>query len=245
MISDRSVVITGATGGIGGALVDRFLANGDRVVAVDLDQATLDAFVAQRDGQPVSGIATDISNPDDCARCAQFVEHKAGTVDVLVNCAGYFPIAPFESTTIELWRRVIDVNLTGTFLMTKAMFPMMKGSGWGRIVNFGSSTFHQGSPMLSPYVASKGGVIGLSRSLASEFGQFGITVNVVTPGLTVTEKVAQDYPAEMLERARTTRPITTEMRAKDQVGAVFFLASPEADFITGQIVNVDGGSSKH
>ncbi len=246
MKQGRVVVITGAAGGIGAALVERFLANGDRVVALDHVQNALDNLAAR--GFPPDRIAyltCDVSREDSCTTAAAAVEARFGRVDVLVNAAGVFPTCRVEDMTLEAWRTVIDINLTGTFLIVRAMIPLIKARGWGRIVNLGSATVFGGPSGRAHYVASKSGVIGLSRCLASELGDYGITVNVVTPGLTVTEAVTRDTPAELIERVRTIRPVKRDQQASDVTGAVFFLASPEADFITGQTLNVDGGMNKH
>jgi NAD(P)-dependent dehydrogenase (short-subunit alcohol dehydrogenase family) len=143
------------------------------------------------------------------------------------------------------WRRVIDINLTGTFLMIHAMLPLMKTSGWGRIINFSSGSVFSGVPGQTHYVAAKAGLIGLSRSLAREVGVYGITVNVVTPGLTVTKAAHDTFPPELLAAQREGRAIQRDQQAEDLVGPVFFLASPDSDFISGQILNVDGGLTTH
>jgi NAD(P)-dependent dehydrogenase (short-subunit alcohol dehydrogenase family) len=139
------------------------------------------------------------------------------------------------------WRKIIDINLTGVFLVIKAMLPLMKNAGWGRIINIGSGSVFAGVPSQAHYVAAKAGVIGLSRSLAREVGNAGITVNVVAPGLTVTPAVRKNFPAQMLQAAIGSRAIKREEVAEDLVGTVFFLASPDADFISGQTISVDGG----
>jgi NAD(P)-dependent dehydrogenase (short-subunit alcohol dehydrogenase family) len=147
--------------------------------------------------------------------------------------------------TFEEWRRVIDVNLHGVFLVTKAIFPLIRTGGSGRIINMGSSSFFAGTPQASHYVASKGGVIGFTRSLASELGPHGITVNVVTPGLTMTENVRRRTAPELIELRRRQRPLARDQVAEDIVGTVLFLASSDAEFVTGQTINVDGGTLKH
>ena len=246
MTDDRVVVITGAAGGIGSALAERFLRNGDRVVALDYSQAALAGCDWQ--GTPAErllSLESDVSDEADCARVAEAVRDRFGRVDILVNCAGYFPTGRIETMALADWRRVIDINLTGTFLMVRAVLPLMKGLTRGRIVNIGSASFFSGPPGRAHYVAAKGGVIGFTRSLASELGSDGITVNVVAPGLTVTEAVLRETPAELIAHVRENRPIKRDQAAEDVVGAVFFLASPEADFISGQVLNVDGGYSKH
>ena len=243
MDTDRIIVITGAVGGIGSQLVDRFLRNADTVIACDVEQDTLDTWRERRPADAQLFIQqTDISSQDSCEQVASFAREHGGRVDVLINCAGWFPIIAFEEMTADQWRRVIDINLTGTFLMTKAIVPVMKQNGWGRIINFGSGSIFAGTPKQSHYVAAKAGVLGFSRSLARELGGYGITVNLITPGLTVTKAVRDSFPAEILAGARSSRALQRDETADDLVGPVFFLASDDAAFITGQTLNVDGGN---
>ena len=238
-------MITGAAGGMGSVLVDRFLANGDTVVATDRKEALEILRAKVGANTKLVTLEADISKEEDCARVAAAARDKAGRVDVLINCAGYFPIVAFEKMTTEQWRQTIDINLTGNFLMTHVMLPLMKGRAWGRIINFGSASVFEGVPGQAHYVAAKAGIVGLTRSLAREVGDYGITVNVITPGLTVTKAVKDSFPAEVLETQRNARALKRDEQAEDLVGAVFFLASPDADFITGQTINVDGGKAMH
>jgi NAD(P)-dependent dehydrogenase (short-subunit alcohol dehydrogenase family) len=246
MRQGRAVVITGATGGMGSVLVERFLDNGDTVVAADLERDALEALRAKLDAGPRLVVAeADIAEEADCGRLADVARGAAGRVDAPVNRAGHFPIRPFAEMPADEWRHVIGVNLTGAFLMTRAVLPLMSGRGWGRIVYIGSASVFEGAPGQAHYVATKAGIIGLSRSLARECGDRGVTVNVVAPGLTLTPPVRDRFPAEVLEKARAARALKRDEQAGDVVGAVFFLASPDADFITGQLVNVDGGNHAH
>jgi len=241
MRAGRTVLITGAAGGVGTQLVARFLENGDTVVATDTGDealATLRAGLHPEPGARLVTFAADISEEADCAALAGAAGER---VDVLVNCAGWFPIVPFEQMTAEQWRQVIDVNLTGPFLVTRAVLPSMKDLGWGRIVTFGSASVFDGTPGQSHYVAAKAGLVGFSRSLAREVGGYGITVNVVTPGLTVTPAVRAGFPQHILAEQRDRRALKRDEEPEDLVGVVAFLASPDADFITGQTINVDGG----
>lgn len=241
MRTDRVVVVTGAAGGMGSLIVERFLANGDTVIATDIAEERLDTLrTGQAPGARLHVVAGDISDEADCARVAELAREKGGRVDVLVNAAGFFPVQRFEDTTAADFRRVVDINLTGVFLMIKAVHLLLLGRGWGRIVIIGSASTFEGVPDQVPYVSAKAGLFGLSRSLAKALGGDGITVNIVTPGLTVTPPVKQ-MPAEMLAQQIDARAIKREERPEDLVGAVFFLASPDADFISGQTVNVDGG----
>lgn len=244
MRDNRTVVITGAAGGVGTVLVERFLANHDTVIATDTRQDVLDTW-RERFPEDSSLViaAADISVEADCAALADLARSRNGRVDVLINCAGYFPIVPFESMTSDDWRKVIDINLTGPFLMSAAMVPLMKDSGWGRIINFGSGSAFRGVPGQAHYVAAKAGVVGFSRSLAREVGQYGITVNVITPGLTVTKAVKDHFPTKALAAQRSQRAIQRDETPEDLVGPVFFLASPESDFMSGQTLNIDGGNN--
>ena len=245
MDKSRVVVVTGAAGGIGAALVEAFLAHGDVVAALDRDQAVLDGRAWDAPPDRLVRLDGDISEEDHCRRMAQAVRDRFGRADVLVNCAGYFPTGPVETMPLSDWRRVIDINLTGTFLMTREFIPLLKGRGWGRVINIGSATFFSGPANRAHYVAAKGGVIGFSRCLSSELGPAGVTVNVVAPGLTVTDAVVSDTPAELIQFVRESRPVRRDQTASDVAGAVLFLASPAADLISGQVLCIDGGLSKH
>jgi NAD(P)-dependent dehydrogenase (short-subunit alcohol dehydrogenase family) len=246
MQRDRVVMITGAAGGMGAALVTRFLANGDTVMATDIRGEVLARLRRNRDaGARLVTATADVSEEGECARVADVAREEAGRLDVLVHCAGYFPIRPFEEMSSDEWRQIIEINLTGVFLMTRAVLPLMKGRGWGRIISYGSAAVFEGVPGQAHYVAAKTGLVGLSRSLARELGQYGITVNVVTPGLTVTPPVRQHFPAELLAQQRQARALQRDEDAEDLVGAVFLLASPDANFITGQMINVDGGKTMY
>jgi len=242
MWQDRVVVITGAAGGVGTVLVDRFIRNGDQVIAVDATSDGLERLRAQyRSDARITTVVGDVSREADGQRLAEVTASAAGRADVLINCAGFFPIVPFEQMTPSEWNRVIEVNLTGTFLVTRAILPLMSGRGWGRIINFGSASTFDGTPGQAHYVAAKAGVIGFSRSLAREVGGQGITVNVITPGLTVTQAVRDHFPPAVLESQRSRRAIQRDETPEDLVGPVFFLASPDSDFMSGQTINVDGG----
>ena len=245
MKTNRVVVITGAAGGMGSVLVKRFLMNGDTVIATDIKSAPLEELRERHNANALITTVGDISKEKDCATLAELVHSKTTRVDVLINCAGYYPIRPFEEMSLDEWRQVIDINLTGAFLMTRAMLPLMKGRGWGRVISYGSASVFEGVESQAHYVAAKAGIVGLSRCLAIELGGYGITVNVVTPGLTLTKPVLQAIPPELIATQPKLRALKRDEQAEDLVGAVFFLASPDADFITGQIINVDGGKVKH
>jgi NAD(P)-dependent dehydrogenase (short-subunit alcohol dehydrogenase family) len=239
MNNQRIVLVTGAAGGIGALLVKRFLDNGDTVIATDMSDEALGKLPSN---QRLHVHAADISDESSCAALAGFARQKAGRVDVLINCAGFFPALSFDDMTLADWNKVIGINLTGVFLMVKAMLPLMRGRGWGRIINFGSGSMFGGVAEQVHYVAAKAGLLGFTRSLARVVGKDGITVNLVAPGLTLTPAAVKHLPPEIVKAQAATRAIPRDEVGEDLVGTTFFLASPDADFMTGQTLNVDGGA---
>ncbi len=242
MKTDRTVVITGAAGGMGAEFTRRFIDNGDTVIATDTSAEALEKLAASIASDRLQIREADISDEADTKALARLAGDNTGRVDVLLNVAGFFPVQKFLEMTADDWRKVIDINLTGAALMCKAMLPLMVGRGWGRIVNIGSASVFEGVEGQAHYVAAKSGMIGLSRNLAREFGKEGITVNVVAPGVTVSETAKRTVPEAVQATAIKTRCIQREEHVSDLTGTVFFLASPDADFITGQTVIVDGGN---
>lgn len=241
--TDRVVVVTGAAGGIGSRLVERFLADGDTVVATDTTADGLAALADRLDaGERLVTTPADITSEEDVSLLAGAAGAVRGRVDVVVNCAGWFPFRTVEEMGVQEWRQVVDVNLTGVFLVTRALLLLMRDGGWGRIVNISSASVFTGPAGQAHYVAAKAGVIGLTRVLAHEVGRYGTTVNAVAPGVTLTGPVRASFPPEMLARQVASRALPREQRADDLVGAVRFLASPDADFVSGQALTVDGGN---
>lgn len=241
----RVVVITGAGGGIGRKLVTRFLTSGDTVIATDASAEALTKLEQAFDGRPtLVTAAADITDEDEVSMLADVIG-KHGGLDILINGAGYFPFTPFAGMTSAQWRTVIDINLTGNFLITHELLPLMKDRGWGRIINVGSASIFSGVAGQAHYVAAKAGLVGLTRSLAHEVGADGITVNLITPGLTLTQPVVENFDPELTAAQRTGRALNRDQLPDDLVGPVHFFASPDSDFITGQTLNVDGGMFMH
>ena len=173
-----------------------------------------------------------------------------GSVDILVNnaaIASELVPGPFEASTADEWRRILDVNVVGTFLMCRAVAPHMRARQWGRIVNVGSGTAFKGLPGLAHYVASKGAIIMLTRTLANELGADNVLVNVVSPGLTMTEAVmANDRITETFgPKAIATRAIKRDAQSIDVANVIYFFTTEEAAFVTGQNLAADGGSVFH
>lgn len=241
-LSGRVALITGGAGGIGSAIVERFLIEGAFVISTVTGPERAEALKTKfPEEKSLATIETDVASEKSCKALAAQIADMIGRVDILVNNAGIFPIQPFEQMTFDDWRHVLAVNLDSVYLVTRNVLPLMKGRNWGRIINISSATIWLGNPGLAHYAAAKAGVIGLTRCLASELGPFGITANAVTPGLTSTETARTTFSAELLERRSQQRPSKRQLHATDIVGTVLFLASEDSELVTGQVINVDGG----
>lgn len=241
---NKVVVITGAAGGIGAALTKRFLNDGSKVCATDISSEALEKLSSDL-GNPQNLIIVkaDISSEESCNTLSEEVAKKWNTIDVIINNAGWFPFIEFEKMTYADWRKVIEINLDGTFLVTKSLLPLLKGSAAGRIINIASGSLFDPPPGQAHYVAAKAGVIGFTRALAVELGAYNITVNAITPGLTATPIVLKSFPPELIDKLAQHGALKRRQQPEDLVGAIAFLASDDASFITGQTINVDGGRS--
>jgi pyridoxal 4-dehydrogenase len=240
----QTAVVTGAARGLGFAAARLLAAEGARVALFDRDGEALAAAVGRLGGEALSQ-AVDVTDEDHVGRGVQAVLSEAGKIDVLVNNAGIYPHFPFEELTYADWRRVLATNLDSVYLCSHAVYPRMRERGYGRIVNVSSATFFIGYPGLSAYVASKGGIIGFTRALASEAGPHGITVNAVTPGLIATEGVLGGEEAGLFDEIVPEQALGRRGEPEDIAECIAYLASPAAGFITGQTVNVDGGHRYH
>jgi 3-oxoacyl-[acyl-carrier protein] reductase len=246
----RSVLITGGGKGIGKVYAEEFAKAGARVAAADIDAKAAEA-VAQAlrsAGHDAIGFGADIASEESTAAMAQTVLDRFGTIDVLINNASLMSVLPRRSwleIPVEEWDRVMAVNLRGMFLCCRAVYPAMKAQARGKIVNISSSRVWEGAPNRLHYTTSKAGVIGFTRALAREVGEFGITVNALTPGMTQSETQVASSSGNYLAARIAGRAIERVQVPADLVGAVMFLSSPASDFMTGQTINVDGGKSMH
>lgn len=237
----KVAVITGTARGMGQALAVRFAERGASVVGVDLlGQDDTEVMVRTAGGEFLA-VRADITSETEVPDIAASTRERFGNAEILVNCAGIFPPASWDDLDFASWKHVMSVNLDSQFLMCKAFVPQMKARNYGRIINFVAGVFHMPAPRYTAYRTSKAGCIGLTRSLAADLGEFGITANAVSPGFVVTPGVIAVGNENMKESIIAAQSIKREATPFDIVPLVLFLTSDEADFITGQTMNADGG----
>jgi len=241
----RTVVVTGGGGGIGGAVCRRFAAEGAAVEVFDRDEAAA-ATVADAIGERALAVACDITVRASVDDAVQRATRELGPIDALVNNAGWDVFRPFLETTPDDWARLIDINLVGALHMHHAVLPGMVERGRGRVVNVASDAARVGSSGEAVYAACKSGLVALSKTLAREHARHGITLNVVCPGptdtallTTVTDAAAS--PDKLREAFRRAIPMGRLGQPDDLAGAIVFLASDDAAFVTGQVLSVSGG----
>jgi NAD(P)-dependent dehydrogenase (short-subunit alcohol dehydrogenase family) len=242
----KVAIVTGAAQGIGRAIAEGLSAAGARIVIADLQRAeeTAAAFPGG------VGLTVDVASEDDVARMAEETVERCGSIDVLVNNAGLYAslaMRPFDEIPLAEWRQVLDVNVASMFLTCRAVVPVMRRQGGGKIVNISSGTPFRGVPYLLHYVTTKGAIVALTRALARELGQDNVLVNCVAPGFTLSAGV-EAHP-EVVEKLRdvsvSARTLQRDQLPEDVVGAVVFLCGPGSDFITGQTLVIDGGQTFH
>jgi 3-oxoacyl-[acyl-carrier protein] reductase len=246
----RSVLITGGGKGLGKVYAEEFAKAGAHVTAADIDVKAAEAVAAALHGSGLSalGLGVDVADEDSTKAMAKAALDRFGAIDVLINNASLMSVLPRRSwleIPVDEWDRVMAVNLRGMFLCCRAVFPAMQAQKRGKIVNISSSRVWEGAPNRLHYTTSKAGVIGLTRALAREVGEFGITVNALTPGMTQSETQVASSSGNYLATRVAGRAIERVQVPADLVGAVMFLSSAASDFMTGQTINVDGGKSMH
>jgi NAD(P)-dependent dehydrogenase (short-subunit alcohol dehydrogenase family) len=236
-LDGKVAVVTGGAQGIGRAIADGLEREGATVVIADLDP-------------PEGGIRADVSSESDVEAMVRETVSRHGGLDILVNNAGLYAslaMRPFDQIPLEEWRQVMDVNVASMFLTCRAVVPVMRDRGGGKIVNISSGTPFRGVPFLLHYVTSKGAIVAFTRALAKELGKDSIHVNCVAPGFTMTDGVMAN--PEVVEKLRdvsvAARTIQRDQVPEDVVGAVVFFCSPGADFVTGQTMVIDGGQYFH
>ena len=245
-LKDRVAIVTGAARGLGKAFCGALAKEGAKIVAVDI--ADLDDTVKEIESLEgeAKAIRADVSSEKDTKQLAEDTFKSFGKIDILVNNAAIiFGLLrkPFYDIDPGSWDKVMAVNIKGPWLCTKAVFPYMKEQKKGKIINLCSETFFTGSHGFVHYVASKGGVVGLTRSLAVELGPHNININAIAPGFTDTEASRSIADVTKYDVGRT--PLNRLQQPEDLLGALIFLASDDSDFITGQVLLVDGGRVMH
>lgn len=238
----RVAIVTGSAQGIGKSIARKLAEEGASVVLADLNEAG----IAELAGTLPRAIAvrTDVSDEASVRAMVKTAVDAYGKLDILVNNAAIIPFTPWDEIDFTEWRRIMAVNLDGTFLTNRHASDEMRRKGYGRIVNICSNVVLAGTPNLAHYVASKGGVFGFTRALATELGKHGITVNSVAPGLTETEGTVVSPHANAFDFVQMLQAIPRRAYADDIAPAVSFLASEEAGWVTGQMLVVDGGHTR-
>lgn len=246
-LEGRTAIVTGAAYGIGYATAERFAAEGANVVIADIKGHEEAAERLSKSSSTVVPLTIDVRSDESVAAGVEETIARFGSVDILVNNAAIsaeLHPGPFEQQSVEDWRRIYEVNVIGVFRMCRAVSPHMRKAKWGRIVNIASGTAFKGAPGMLHYIASKGAILSMTRSLATEFGDDNVLVNVVSPGLTITESVAAaDHITGYFEQIATgSRILKRKAVAEDVANAIFFFASADSGFVTGQIIAADGGA---
>ncbi len=251
-LADKTVIVTGGAGGIGKATCLRFAEAGAKVAVFDLNQEGTDAVVSEvrAAGGTAEGFVLDLTDHGAVSAAVADAEAKLGPVDVLVNNAGWDRFIPFLKTEPDYWRKIIDINLVSVLNMMHAVLPGMSERGGGRVVTVASDAGRVGSSGESVYSACKGGLIALTKTLSREHARQGITFNTVCPGLTETAMFegfleGAGNPEKLREAFRRAIPLGRIGKPDDIPGAILFLGSDDAAFITGQTISVSGGLTMH
>jgi 3-oxoacyl-[acyl-carrier protein] reductase len=248
-LAGRVALITGASRGIGAAVAEGFAAEGAAVALNYLDIDRMRQLAEDRAAEIVGkggravAVAADVSDPDEVAAMVATVRERLGPVDILVANAAASAKLPWDALTLDAWERVLAVNLTGTFLCARAVWPDMRSRGYGKIITVSSVMSELGLAGSLHYVTSKAGLLGFTRALAREVGPAGVRVNSVMPGAIRTEHEIETCadPEALALRAAERQSLPRRGLPEDLVGAFVFLAAEESDFITGQVLSVDGG----
>jgi NAD(P)-dependent dehydrogenase (short-subunit alcohol dehydrogenase family) len=249
-LAGKVAIVTGAAQGIGAVYARALAKHGASVICADIMEAVPVADEIAKVGGLAHAVHVDVGSPESVRAMVDETKEKFGAIDVLVNNAAIFgnlSLKPFEQISSGEWDAVMTVNVRGVFECAKAVAPHMRRQRSGKIINIASGTVFKGTPMMLHYVTSKGAIVAMSRCLARELGGDGICVNTLAPGLTTSEKVLSnpDWQGAVAEGIVASRAIKREQKPDDLIGTLIYLASTDSDFLTGQVVVVDGGSVTH
>lgn len=243
-LEGKVAVVTGGSKGIGQSFVKRLAEDGaDVAIAATSPAEETEQMVKALGRKALTGVC-NVSSAEDVSKFAEQVMSQFGRCDILVNNAGIYPFKSFEEMSFDDWRKVMAVDLDSLFLMCKAFLPAMKQNSYGRIINLTSTVGWLVAPNVTHYTAAKMGVIGFTRALASEVGEFGVTVNAIAPGLVRTGTTEKGPQAQMFDMVAGMQAIKRTENPDDVVGVLSFLASDDAAFMTGQTLIVDGGITR-
>jgi len=237
-LDGRVAIVTGAAQGIGRAIADKLKEEGAQLVVTDIQGDKVAETAKALDAHAVQA---DISSEADAQKIVDETLAKHGRVDVLVHAAAIVPFVAWDDVDFAYWRKIISVDLDGAYLIGRAVEKPMREAGYGRIVNIASNAFHAGTPNMGPYLAAKGGVVGLTRAQATELGKYGITANAVAPGITRSEGVVNSPHNDSFDFVQSLQAIPRHGVPADIAPAAAFLASEEAGWITGQVLIADAG----
>lgn len=249
VVSGQTAIVTGAAGGIGSAVVNKFVQAGINVVAVDLQQSNLDGLLDRTAGgaAKVFPLAGDVTDSTLSSTAVELAQNEFGGLDILVNNAGMgSDMVPLWEIGLDTWRRDLEVNLTSQFLMLKATIPVMVERGYGRIVNTASAAGMEGHALSSPYAAAKAGVIAMTKAVGKELAKTGVLVNAIAPALIGSGMLDQPWFDEATKKQLLDRiPMGRVGEPEEVAEMVFFLASPVLSFSTGAVFDLSGGRATY
>ncbi len=245
-LKDRVAVVSGGAAGIGKASAWRLAAEGAKVEILDIQDASAAVADIRTAGGAANSTVCDVTNEAQIAGAVKGIEARHGHVDILVNNAGILSgRTPWHELSYEEVNRFVQVNYIGYFLVSKAIYPLLKKSEYGRVINVASRTYFLANPGQMAYVAAKGAVMGMTRVMAKELGDDNITVNAVAPGMIATEGTMAHSNEEAFNRVMQNQAIKKRGRPEHLAALIAFLASDDAELITGQMILCDGGGYLH